>query len=43
MRRENAEFYTQMIKEFNTFTEKVDKRIRTLAIFNLELLDALDK
>ena len=27
MRVENAEFRTQMIKEFNTFIEKVDKRI----------------
>ena len=27
MRAENAEFRTQMIKEFNTFIEKVDKRI----------------
>lgn len=27
MKAENAEFHTQMIKEFNTFIEKVDKRI----------------
>lgn len=43
MRVDNAEFRTEMIKEFQTFTEKIDSRIGALETRVDAKIDALDK
>lgn len=43
MRADNAEFRTEMIKEFQTFTEKIDSRIGAFETRVDAKIDALDK